>query len=82
VTAHVNRKYTRRHLRQLQREHFPELCVGKGDGKRRRCRHCDRDYVISFIGSGDQCKRTRFTVVVMMNCRSMTMPLPVAVNRD
>jgi hypothetical protein len=82
VAAQVNRKYTRRHLRQVQREHFPEFRVGYGNGKRRRRWNGDRDYIISRIWFGDQRKRTRSPVVVMVNCGPMTVPLPVNVSRN
>ena len=82
MAPYLNCQYSRRHLRHVQREHFPEFCVGQGNGKRCRCWYCDRDYVINSIGPGDRCKRTRSTLVVMMNCRPMTMPLAVYVSRN
>jgi len=67
----------------VQREHFPEFCVGYGSGKRRRRWNCDGDDIIIRVGFREQRKRTRKRPVgVMVNCRPMTVPLPVNVDRN
>ena len=82
MASHVNGKYSRRHVRQVQREHFAEFRVGHRTGERRGRWNCDRDYIISCSGFSDQRKRTRSPVVVMVNCGPMTVPLPVNVGRN
>jgi hypothetical protein len=61
---------------------LPEFCIGQGNSKRRRCRYREGDDIIHRIRPGAQRKRTRSTVVVMMNGRPMTMPLPMYVSRN